>query len=934
MFAILFLLKPFSIKAQTSSNTALPKKFSLNKGWKFHLGDVEFPVVRGHYMSYANAKAGTAWGAAAPDYDDHNWRTLTLPHDWASEQPFDSTANLSQGYRNRGFGWYRRQFKLDSTDRGKYLELQFEGIATYATIWVNGLLVHRNWCGYTSSYIDITPFAKYGDQVNTIAIRVDANAQEGWWYEGAGIYRNTWLIKRESVHIITDGVYANPVKTGATTWTIPGEITIENSGNDTRQVDLEMSLYTPDLKLLTTGHSSIDIKPLCKKASNITLNYSDPRLWSVSIPTLYYVKTIIKIDSQIVDSLITKCGFRTIKFDADSGFYLNNQRLKLQGVCNHQDHAGVGVAVPDSIVAFRLRKLKEMGVNAYRCAHNPPSVQFLNLCDEMGIMVMDENRNFNSSPEYVRQLQWMVRRDRNHPSVILWSVFNEEPMQGSEIGYQMVRRMSHTVKELDTTRPVTAAMNGGLFDPVNVSQAVDVVGFNYQSYAYDRFHKENPTTALTSSEDVSGFMTRGAFTTNKAKHILDSYDTQYAMWGTSQRKGWKLIAERPFIAGNFIWSGFDYHGEPSPFGWPSASSFFGLMDLCGFPKMAYYLHQAQWIKDKPVLHLIPHWNWPADSIGKKIKVMVLSNVESVKLYLNGQLLGEQKVDPYEMNTWMIPYQPGTLKAVGFAKNKQIATDLVATTGDAVSVRISTDRLFINGDGLDALPITVEALDTKGRHVPNASDHIKFTLTGPARIIGLGNGDPNSHEPEKGDQRSLFNGLAQVIIQSNEVNKDTQVTLHAIAKGLKPFVLKIPVKAGRPLLYAPVISSTLLIDKWLMSPMTDQKPDPDQVIAENDMNSWQPTSTGKLTTLTAQYVIFRSSLSKPLANVEKAHLLLKKAAGKAKVYIDGHLAYQKIDQEPADISIEIEQAQLVKQISVLFEGKAGDRIGIMGTVELK
>lgn len=792
----------FSTIALNAQQNKVLERLSLNKFWLFHEGDIPFPEIKGHENSYMNAKAGQAGGAAAPNYNDSSWKTLTLPHDWASDHPIDPKANLSQGFKMRGFGWYRRHFKLDSTDRGKHLELQFEGIATFATIWINGSLVHRNWCGYTSSYIDITPFAKYGNAVNTIAVRVDADAQEGWWYEGAGIYRNTWLVKRAAVHIITDGIYAHPLRTAKGIWEIPGSVSLMNAGKKNVNAQVEMSLFSPEGKLIVQNKQMLTSRALDTSSVKIKLPTSNPKLWSVEKPTLYKVKTVISVDGTLIDSLWTTCGFRTIRFDPDSGFYLNDKRLKIKGVCSHQDHAGVGVAVPPSIIKFKLKKLKEMGVNAFRCSHNPPSVAFLDLCDQMGIMVMDENRNFNSSEEYVRQLQWMVRRDRNHPSIILWSVFNEEPMQGTEQGYEMVRRMNHEVKKLDTTRPVTAAMNGGFFEPVNVSQTVDVVGFNYKVDLYDRFHKENPTLCLTSSEDVSAFMTRGAYKTDTAKHILDAYDTQFAQWGTSHRAGWKAIAERPFMAGAFIWTAFDYHGEPSPFGWPSASSFFGTMDICGFPKMAFYLHQAQWVEDRSILHVVPHWNWPTDSIGKEIKVMALSNAQTVKLFLNGKLIGEQKADQYEMNTWMVPYQPGKLMVVGYKNHKEVSRFVIETTSAPVQLSLIPDRTVLTGDGIDAVPITIQALDNKGRAVPDAQTKVKFELSGPGQIIGLGNGNPNSHEPEKGNTRSLFNGLAQLIVQTQESNVDGNIIITATAEGMKPARISMVIKAGKYYSFVP------------------------------------------------------------------------------------------------------------------------------------
>ncbi|MDF2193482.1 beta-galactosidase GalA [Paraflavitalea sp. CAU 1676] len=912
-----------------------PERLSLDKGWRFYPGDHAFPIIKGHGMSYNNAKAGRASGAAAPNYDDSKWASVQLPHDWAVESPFDSSENLSQGFRKRGIGWYRRHFRLDASDRGKHLELQFEGIATHATVWVNGTVVHRNWCGYTSFYIDITALVKYGEELNNIAIRVDADAQEGWWYEGAGIYRHAWMVKRSPVHIMTDGVFAHPVKDAAGNWSIPAEITLENSGQARTPVEVELTLLDKNGKKVTGGTATVAVNPLDNAVVKLTVPVANPALWWPDNPTLYQVITRVKQHGQAVDSLLTTCGFRTIRFEADSGFFLNDKNMKLKGVCNHQDHAGVGVAVPNSIWEFRLRKLKEMGVNAYRCAHNPPSAAFLDACDRMGIMVMDENRNFNASPAYVRQLEWMVRRDRNHPSIILWSVFNEEPMQGTEIGYEMVRRMSAEVKRLDTTRPVTAAMNGGLFAPLNVSQAVDVVGFNYQIGSYDRFHAANPTMPLTSSEDASGLMVRGEFKTDKAKHLLDAYDTQKPAWGATHRVAWKAVAERPYLAGCFVWTGFDYRGEPTPYDWPTAGSNFGIMDLCGFPKTAFYIHQAQWVHDRPVLQVVPHWNWPADSVGRPVKVMVMSNAETVKLLLNGKLIGEQKVDPYEMNSWEVPYRPGKLEAIGYKQGKEVSRYKVETTGAPVSIQLLADRAAMYGDGWDAMPVTVQVLDAKERPVPTANIPIEFELTGPANIIGVGNGDPNSHEVEKGNKRSLFNGLAQVIVQTEEA-ASAPLRLMARSKGLKMADITIPVIARDAVQSVPVVYPALVLDGWRVSQVTVQRPDANKAIDANDMNSWAPIKSGLLQPMEGgNFVVYRTVFTPFAAQQKKGGVLtLKNVTGKASLYVDNKLVETKNNPASADMIINIPPATGERILSVLFEAMPGQRVGIGGVSTMK
>ncbi len=792
VFIYVFLFYGIYPATAQSQPNLVREKLSLDKGWLFHLGDIPFPNISGHDQSYRTSKAGSATGAASTQYDDSKWRKLNLPHDWAVEQPFDSTENLSQGFRKRGYGWYRRYFKLNPEDKGKNIELQFDGIATNSVIWVNGTVVHRNFCGYTSSYLDITPLAKY-DGVNVIAIQVDAKSHEGWWYEGAGIYRHTWLVKRPALHIITDGIYANPIKSKNGTWQIPVEATLANSGSNVQDANIEVNVFDKHNKHIASAKVSHAVLPLQQAIAKLSLSVQNPQLWSVEAPNQYRITTTITSKNQIVDELSVKCGFRTIEFRADSGFFLNNKHVKLKGTCNHQDHAGVGVAVPDALWEFRLSKLKEMGSNAYRCSHSPVAAEFLDACDSLGILVMDENRNFNTSDEYVRQLEWMVRRDRNHPSVILWSVFNEEPFQGDSRGYEMVRYMSAKVKNLDTTRKITAAQSGGQLTNLNVSHAADVVGFNYQIKNYDAYHLKNPTKPMTSSEDVSAVMVRGEYVTNRKKNILADYDEHNQPWGSTNRVGWKAVAERPFLAGCFVWTGFDYRGEPQPNVWPSVNSVFGIMDLCGFPKSAYWIHQAQWRDDIPVLQMIPHWNWPQDSIGKKVKVMVMSNQDSVALFLNGKKLGGQKVDRYEMNTWQVPYQPGKLVVIGYNRNgKAVKHFKVETTGAPFALKLIPYRSSLKNDGWDSMPVTVQVVDRNGRIVQTANDHVRFELNENASIIGLGNGDPNSHEPEKGNVHSVFNGLGQLIIQAKEKAKG-YILISAKSKNLKSTTVKISLK---------------------------------------------------------------------------------------------------------------------------------------------
>lgn len=951
-FGILFalLLAATAAVAQTTQKASPGReRLSLDRDWLFHDGDVDFPVISGQHLSYNNAKSGVAWGAAAPDYDDSEWKAVALPHDWAVEQPFDPKANLSQGYRARGIGWYRKYFRLDAADRGRHLELQLDGIATHATVWVNGVLAERNWCGYTSMYVDITPFARF-DEVNTIAVRVDAVAQEGWWYEGAGIYRHTWLVKREPVHIATDGVYANPVRDDKREWAVPVEVTLESSDKTDAYVIVEAALFDPNGAHHVTGHAGVTVKPLTSTTVTIRLPVLEPKLWSVDHPTLYTVRTRVqrgdwpvtsdsvslislpvqaKDDQYTVDQFTTRVGFRTIRFDADKGFFLNDQPLKLKGTCNHQDMAGVGVAVPDSIWDFRVRRLKEMGSNAYRAAHNAPAAEFLDACDRLGLLVMDENRNFGSLPEYIKQLQWLVRRDRNHPSVILWSVFNEEPSQGTEMGYEMVRRMSAAVKTLDTTRPVTAAQSAATLAPVNASQAADVTGFNYRHGEFDAYHERNPTKPATSSEDTSCVMTRGEYTTDKKAGRLAAYDNEVVSWGLSHRNGWKAVATRPWMAGQFVWTGFDYRGEPQPLEWPSTGSSFGIMDLCGFPKTAYYIHQAQWIEDRPVLAIAPHWNWPGRE-GQPVKVMVMTNADTVSLWLNGKPMGEHKVDKYDMLTVDVPYAPGKLEAVATRDGKEVIRTAVETTGSPAGLKLLPDRKAINGDGWDAMPVTVQVVDAENRVVPTAGPKVKFELVGPAAIIGLNNGDTACHEPEKGDTHSLFNGLGQVIVQTT-AGGSGPLKLRATADGLAAGEVTITVN---PAAAPPAVQSaapTQIVSGWRLSPTATTRPDPNQQIGETDMNTWSAVRPGR--TLPrfndGKFAVYRATF-RPRGPVVKAggRLTLRNVTGRAEVFLNGKLAAEKKDAGRANIELPLPPGLDEATVSVLIEAD-GDHAGLGG-----
>ena len=930
-----------TLTAATGAFASSRERLSLDTGWLFHRGDVPMPVVKGHGMSYHNGKANGAWGAAEHDFDDSGWRRLDLPHDWAVENPFDRNENASHGYRARGIGWYRRYLQLPESDRGRHVELQFDAIATHSTVWVNGIVVNRNWSGYNGRSIDITPYVRYGADVNTIAVRVDANALEGWWYEGAGIYRHTWLVKRDALHIATDGLHANPVKKNGR-WTLPVEVTLESSAKSARDAVVEVALLDPSGREVARGSVRSRVGALESTVARLSLDVRDPKLWSLEQPNLYRVRAVLRDGPKAlarelvkeIDRTEVQTGFRTIRFDADRGFFLNGMHVKLQGVCIHQDHAGVGVAVPESLWEFRLRRLKEMGANAIRFSHNAPAAEVLDMADRMGLLVMNENRHFNPSPDYMQQLTWLVRRDRNHPSVILWSIFNEEPLQSTEPGYEMARRMVAEIRKLDATRPVTAAMHGGLFTDLNAADALDVVGVNYQIGSYDAYHRKHPRRPMTSTEDTAAYMSRGEFVSDRKTQVFASYDEEPSSWGNTHRQGWRAIAERPFIAGSFIWTGIDYRGEPTPYEWPSVNSFFGAMDLAGFAKTAFWIHQAQWVKDRPMVKLVPHWNWPGRE-GQPVRVMVASNAPRVRLVLNGSVVGEQDVDPYEMAHFQVPYAAGRIEAVALRSGAEIARDVVETSGAPARLVLTPDRSALAGDGLDAAPVTVSAVDAQGRPVPTANVHVRFELEGAGAIIGVGNGNPNSHEPDKASERSLYNGLAQVIVQSRRGGRG-ELKLRASASGLDGAQTVLAMQAaGEPPSVPPAEPTTPLLT-WRISPAYAARPDPNVVLAETDMNSWGWDEPPIRRDPEAEaFRLYRAGLTvRADRNDGRARLVFGNIAGRAEIWIDGVKAGEKKASEPAPFEVLLPKGEARRQVTVLVEAQPGQPSGLWGRVSLE
>ncbi|MFD2783687.1 beta-galactosidase GalA [Novosphingobium pokkalii] len=918
-----------------------PSLRRLDDGWRFLEGDIAVAPPRGNDDTYAVTKTGNAPGAAGQDFDDGDWASVRLPHDWAIQHPIEADQNNAWGYRRRGVGWYRRTLRLEEAWRGRYLELQLGGMATNATVWFNGIPVAHSFSGYVQQNIDITPFARYGEEANVIAIRVDAQAMEGWWYEGAGLYRECALAVRPALHIATDGIHADPRpaapgQTGGT-WTVPVRVTLNNAGGGAEASEpvgpatIDVRLIAPDGRELARGQASASPAALATVEAGCDLAVTDPALWSTQAPLLHTLEVDLLRNGQVIDRRRLRLGFRTIRFDANKGFFLNGKPLKIKGVCIHQDHAGVGVALPDALVEWRVRRLQDIGCNAIRSSHHAPSLALLDACDRLGMLVMDENRHFNPSADYAAHLRWMVRRDRNRPSVIMWSVLNEEPMQGSAQGYEMVRRLAAVVKELDDSRPVTAAMNDGFFTPLNGADAVDLVGFNYRAEWYDRYHAAHPDRPIISTEDTSAVMTRGEWRNDEQRNVLGSYDTNAPEWGLTHTESWRRIGSRPFMGATFVWTGFDYHGEPTPLPWPAASSSFGILDLCGFAKMAYHIRRAQWLDGQPVIAIGPHWNWPGRE-GQAIQVMVPTNAAEAELFLNGASLGRKTVDPFAAPSWQVPYAPGRLEAVGYAQGREVARARVETTGAPVRLRLTADRAMMAGTGRDVQPVSVDLLDSAGRHVPTATDRVTFTLTGGGEIIGVGNGDANDHDSEQASSRRLYAGLAQVLVRAPAGQGRLTLTAQVAAAGGAGDHRLCP--AGQRHARARRNPGAQPVSEWRRTAFAATLPDGAQALARSDWRALSYVRAGRLeeAPATPGYTLLQTRLTprRDLA-LRGGRVAFASVAGKAQLWVDGTLVARKADAAPGPLAAALPPGEQEHVISLVLEAQAGEAVGLARSV---
>ena len=758
-------------------------RVNFDANWKFHLGDLA--------------------GAEQPTFNDQNWRQLDLPHDWSIEGTFrpDNPSGHQGGLLPGGIGWYRKGMNLTGKSGKKYF-IVIDGAYKNSSVYMNGHLLGTRPYGYATFQYDLTPYLQEGN--NVIAVKVDNSKQpDSRWYTGAGIYRHVWLDTTSPIYVAQWGTFVTTPKVSSKEASVNVVTTISNDTKEKSSLRIVSTIVDQSGKIIASKSQNQQAGSNSKITLNTNILINSPSLWDIENPNLYQLVTTIYKGKELKDTYKTTFGVRTIAFKADSGFFLNGKNVKVLGVCNHHDLGSLGAALNDRALQRQLELLKSMGCNAIRCSHNLMAPELLALCDKMGFLVMDETFDSwyigkDAAPFgfqnyfkdwHAREITDMVVRDRNHPSIILWSIGNEIKEQWfpkSTNGGEIARELVGLIKELDTTRFTTSAFNFSRdAEKKGMTAAVDVVGFNYTIDAYDEFKKNHPNWLYIASETTSQFDSRGVYHFTLDSLVKTFKDCQASAFddaggGTTHEEAWKAVKDRPYMSGLFIWTGFDYIGEPAPYGDLAVSSYFGIFDLCGFPKDAYYFYKSQWTAE-PMVHILPHWNWKE---GQQIDVVGYTNCDKVKLYLNNTLIGTKdfKNSDRLILRWKVPFSAGNLRAEGYKNGKLVATDEVKTAGEAAKIELTADRKNITADGKDLSFITVKITDSKGIAVPNADNLVQFEIEGAGKIVGVGNGNAMSQESAKSNERKAFSGLCQVIIQST--GDKGAVTLKAKSLGLE------------------------------------------------------------------------------------------------------------------------------------------------------
>ena len=803
-FFLFFMVAGLLLSACSREEDEVRTKQKFTTNWRFSLTD-----------------SLTENGFFKPDYDDSSWRELNLPHDWSIEGTFsdEHPAGIGGGALPGGLGWYRKTFRLSECQRDKVFYIDFDGVYMNSEVWINGHFLGKRPNGYISFRYDLTPYLHFGEKDNVIAVKVDNSVQpNSRWYSGSGIYRNVWLTSVNPLHVDLWGTHITTSDVTEEQATVNIQHSIKNSWENDTTFQLLVEIVSPDNRVVASAEvSDITISAGEVKIVASSSEVVNPLLWSIEDPSLYTAVTKVIIDNQVIDKYATSFGIRTFRFDAENGFFLNNEPTKILGVCLHHDLGALGAAVNRRAIERKLEIMKDMGANAIRTSHNPPSPELLELCDEMGFIVMDETFDMwaKSKVEYDYSLYWdewherdlrdHIRRDRNHPSVMIWSIGNEILEQWDTTGIRITRELAAIVRELDDTRPITTGNNGPSSDNfLNKSGALDLVGFNYHHEDWLDFPETFPGEPFIATETNSSLHSRGhydmpsdsvriwpkrwdiPFYDGNPGNTCPAYDNCRAPWGSTHTETWNLIKNNDYMSGMFIWTGFDYLGEPTPYQWPSRSSYFGMVDLAGFPKDPYYFYKSEWSNDT-VLHVFPHWNWEE---GQTVDVWAYFNhADEVELFLNDELLGSKSKSEGRFNVmWRVPFEPGTLRAVSTREGKVVAEKTIHTAGEPALIKLKVDRETIEADGNDLAFVSAYVTDKDGNLVPNADNLIKFNLDGEASVIATDNGDQTSHASFQSAQRKAFNGKCLAIIQAGD--KAGSVTIKANAEGLPEAVAHI------------------------------------------------------------------------------------------------------------------------------------------------
>tara|TARA_R110000868_G_scaffold306734_1_gene568054 strand:- start:85686 stop:88100 length:2415 start_codon:yes stop_codon:yes gene_type:complete len=743
-----------------------------------------------------------------------SWRALNLPHDWSIEGEFspDHPATVGGGALPGGVGWYKKRFFVPESDSSKHISIRFDGIYMNSDVWINGEHLGHRPNGYIGFTYDLSDDLNFGEE-NEITVKVDNSKQpNSRWYSGSGIYRNVWLTKTGNAYIKPDGVYIYTRKREEKKWLIV--INTELYNNDTSgQFRMDTRVYSKEKEVISSSKTFL-MESQTNNEVRLMMEIEDPELWSLENPNLYTVHIVISKGEEIIDNLEQAFGFRTTEFDLKKGFLLNGKPVKILGVNNHHDLGALGAAVSTRALERQLEILRGMGVNAIRTSHNPPAPELLELTDKMGFLVMDEVFDVwkKSKVEFDYGMYWdewhekdlrdFIKRDRNHPSVVMWSIGNEILEQwGDQEGTRIANELSEIVRSLDTTRVITDGMNPpNSGNTIATSGALDVIGYNYYHQDYEAHFEVFPNTPMIATETTSALATRGSydiylpsdslrrwperwdkpFLDGNTDNSVSAYDHVSTPWGSTHEETWKVVKRNDFISGMFIWTGFDYLGEPTPYTWPSRSSYFGVVDLAGFPKDSYYMYKSEWT-DENVLHIFPHWNWAK---GDTVDIWAYyNNADEVELFLNGIWLGSKAKKGDDLHVqWRVPFEPGTLKATSRKNGEEVLTKEVITAGPPAQINLKADRTTITADGKDLSFITVEVLDADGNLIPNADNLVTFDIEGPGFIAGVDNGDPTSHESFMVNYRKAFNGLALAIVQSED--EPGNIIVKATSDGLE------------------------------------------------------------------------------------------------------------------------------------------------------